>query len=67
MWMNHAEKKMMIFYQVVSGVKINDAKNFLMESKPHKYNFRSLWWSSSKIQKMPFTPPRGVGCQKNNA
>ena len=39
----------------------------VVETFSHKYNFRSLWCSSSNIQKMLFTPSGGFGCQNSHA
>jgi hypothetical protein len=49
-----------------SGVacQIKICQKFSLEKFPHKCDFRSLWCSSSKIQKMLLTPPDGVECQK---
>ena len=45
---------------MVSGVKTNNTKNFLLKNNQDKYICRSVWHTSLKVLKLLFTPPSGV-------
>ena len=56
-------KNCSLHHQVVSGVKINDAKNFLLKSYPVSIISALYDIPVSIFKKVLFTPPGGVGCQ----